>query len=119
MQEEYIVVHKYESSNINPIELKAGDVVEIGEKSKDDGSWANWIYCVSIRTKRAGWTPVQILEIAGEKGVATTDYTAKEMTVAVGDVVQGHNELNGWLWCTRKSDGESGWVPQNCIKLLT
>lgn len=106
----------YVNSNANPIELTVGDVVRLGEKFKDDEMWPNWVHCVSIRTGKSGWTPIQILQIDGETGVATTDYTAKEMTVSVGDVVNGQHELNGWLWCIRKFDGQSGWVPQNCLK---
>lgn len=51
----------------------------------------------------------------GETGVTTVAYTTKEMTVAVGDTVIGYTELNGWIWCVRESDGQSGWVPKNCL----
>lgn len=116
MQKTYIAIQEYENSNEDPIELKIGDSVILGEKSDDNGDWANWIYCISNRTKKAGWTPVQILQIDAETGVATADYIAKEMTVSVGDILIGDNELNGWLWCIREADGESGWVPQNCLE---
>lgn len=112
----YIVIQDYENSNTEPIELNASDMVIIGEKFEDDEQWPNWIYCVSLKTGKGGWTPVQILRMDGGTGVAMLDYTAKEMTVAVGDIVSGDNEMNGWLWCFRKSDGQSGWVPQNCLK---
>lgn len=118
MQETYMVIQEYENSNTDPITLKAGDVVELGEKSKDEGPWPNWIYCVSNRTKKTGWTPSQILQIDGETGIAITDYTAKEMTVAVGDMVSGDTACNGWLWCVRESDGQSGWVPKNCLNRI-
>lgn len=113
MQRTYLVIKEYENSNGNPIELKAGDEVRIGVKFEDDGTWPNWIHCVSKSTGKSGWTPVQILQINGKSGVAVTDYTAKEMTVTAGDVVTGYQELNGWLWCVRQSDGQSGWVPAN------
>lgn len=118
MQNIYIVIQKYENSNAAPIELILGDVVLLGEEFKDDEMWPNWINCVSIRTGKSGWTPIQILQIDGETGVATTDYTAKEMTVSVGDMLNGHNELNGWIWCVRESDGQSGWVPEKCLKQI-
>lgn len=116
MHHTYIVTHKYESSNADPIELTAGDAVRIGEEFKGDENWPNWVNCVSLKTGKRGWTPIQILQVDGETGVATTDYTAKEMTVSVGDVVTGHNELNGWIWCVRGFDGQSGWVPKSCLK---
>lgn len=117
MQKTYLVIREYENSNTNPIELKAGDEVSLGEEFKDDEMWPNWIHCVSKRTGKRGWTPIQILQIDGGTGIATAEYTAKEMTVAVGEVVSGYQELNGWRWCVRDSDGQSGWVPQNCLNL--
>lgn len=115
VQDTYIVTQEYENSNADPIVLEEGDMVRLGQRSDDNGPWANWIYCLSGRTGKTGWTPVQILQIDGETGIATTDYTAKEMTVVVGDIVCGNQDLNGWLWCVRESDGESGWVPKNCL----
>lgn len=114
---DYIVTQAYENSNPAPIELSAGEEVCVGERFQEDEQWPNWIRCVSKRTGKSGWTPVQILQIDGEIGIATADYTAKELTVAVGDAVCGHGELNGWIWCVRKSDGQSGWVPQVCLRL--
>ena len=114
----YIVIEGYENSNKDPIELKIGDIVQLGEKSDDNGPWANWIYCVSDRTAKTGWTPVQILQRDGKKGIAKADYIATEMTVSIGDTLIGDAELNGWIWCIRKADGESGWVPQKCLSVV-
>lgn len=115
MEQIYLVTQDYESSNADPIQLRAGDTVALGERSNDDGPWANWIYCVSDRTGKAGWTPVQILQTQGTAGTAACDYTAEEMTVAVGDILWAETELNGWLWCRRDSDDRRGWVPKNCL----
>lgn len=117
MKEEYIVVKNHENENPDPIELLAGDTVRLGEKSNDNGPWANWIYCTSDRTQKSGWTPVQIIRTEGDKTVAAVDYKAREMTVAAGEALLGDHELNGWLWCVRESDGQSGWVPKDCLAL--
>ncbi|MEG0943056.1 MAG: SH3 domain-containing protein [Angelakisella sp.] len=116
MQKEYQVIEDYQNSNPDPIEMISGDILCLGERSNENGPWANWIYCISQRTQKEGWVPVQLLEIAGDVGVATADYTAKEMTVAVGDAVDGGHELNGWIWCVRKADLEFGWVPKDNLK---
>ena len=118
MQNFYTVIQQYEDSNPDPIILNTGDVVQLGEEYKEDAAWPNWIRCISKKTGKSGWTPLQILQINGETAVATTNYTAKEMTVTVGDVVTGHHELNGWLWCVRASEKQNGWVPKNCLKLI-
>lgn len=116
MPRAYIVTQGYENSNTDPIELKAGDTVRLGEKFTGNGLWPNWIYCVSEKTGKGGWTPAQILLANGESGVAAADYTAKELTAAAGDTVNGYDELNGWIWCVRTSDGQSGWIPKSCLK---
>ncbi|MCT4542407.1 MAG: SH3 domain-containing protein [Vallitalea sp.] len=117
MIKEYVVITPYESENTDPIKIKKGDTVQLGEKSNDNGPWPNWIYCISNRTGKEGWTPVQVFQIEHGTGVVTTDYDAKEMTVAVGDTLYGDIELNGWIWCERKADKEVGWVPKNCVKI--
>lgn len=117
MQKKYIVIEDYKNSNEDPIELTAGDSVRLGEKSDNDGPWANWIYCTSDRTGKSGWTPTQILKMDGLVGVATSDYVAAELTVAVGDILIGDIETNGWLWCIRETDNDAGWVPLNCLRL--
>lgn len=116
MEKKYTVIKPYTCENENPITLIKGDTVQLGEKSNDNGPWPNWIYCISDRTKKEGWTPVQVLKIEDKVGVATTDYDAKEMTVFEGDELEGSTELNGWIWCKRYRDNEEGWVPKDCLK---
>ena len=118
MQQVYKVVKHYENSNTDPIELKIGDTVTLGERSEEDGQWANWIYCISNKTKKAGWEPTQILNMNGEIGIAILDYTAQELTITTGEIIMGSEELNGWIGCWRESDGQTGWVPKNCLEIV-
>lgn len=117
MQKKYIVIEDYENGNDDPIELKTGESVQLGEKSNDNGPWKNWIFCTSHKTGKSGWTPVQILQMEGQVGIAVADYIATEMTVSIGDMLVGGAVLNGWVWCIRKADIASGWVPQECLSL--
>ncbi len=114
----YIVKKEYTSDNNDPIVLKKGDLVFLGDKSNDNGPWPNWIYCTSDRTKKCGWTPVQILQQKGDTAIATEDYDAIEMTVRVGDILSGDRILNGWVWCIRASDNSQAWVPLNCVEAI-
>ncbi|WP_142084877.1 SH3 domain-containing protein [Roseinatronobacter monicus] len=41
----------------------------------------------------------------------TQDYTAKELTCAVGQIISGEYETHGWVYC-RSEDGSAGWVPR-------
>ena len=116
VKSKYIVLEAYENSNLQPIELNAGDKVSVGEKSEDHSSWDNWVYCVSMTTGKSGWTPIQILQVEGEFAVVTEDYTARELTVKVGERLQGSKELNGWIWCERQESSDFGWVPKACLR---
>lgn len=117
MLKKYKVIQDYQNSNEDPIKLIKGDIVQLKEKSNPNGPWANWIYCIANRTQKMGWTPIQILQIEAEMGIATVDYNAKEMSVSVGDELLGDHSLNGWLWCNN-NDRESGWVPLNCLEII-
>lgn len=110
------VIENYTFNNPAPIELNVGDIVQLGEKTDPNGDYPNWIHCVLPRTERKGWVAINVLLINGNIGTATQDYTAKEMTVAVGDIVDAKYELNGWYWCVRQSDSENGWIDKKILK---
>lgn len=116
MEKQYTVIKAYLCENETPIQLSKGDTVHLGEKSNDRGPWPNWIYCISKRTHKEGWTPIQVLQIENGVGIAISDYDAKEMTVSEGDELVGSTELNGWVWCVRETDQEAGWVPKYCLR---
>ena len=83
----------------------------IGEKSDENEAWNDWFLC---RTKDQveGWVPVQIIgRLNGAEGEALEDYSAQEMDVEPGNVLNGTRELNGWIWCENLSSKEEGWVP--------
>ncbi|GAB6010097.1 SH3 domain-containing protein [Dysgonomonas reticulitermitis] len=40
------------------------------------------------------------------------------MSVREGDILEGIEELNGWLWSENKKTHEMGWIPVKNIKLL-
>ncbi len=109
------VLENYKSpSNFeNPIELLKGETVQLGEISDPNGEYPNWVFCTSNRTGKTGWVAVDVLSMENGVGKVLQDYTSKEMTVAKGDIVDAIFELNGWYWCSRSSDGETGWVAKN------
>jgi hypothetical protein len=110
------VTENYVFDNNAPIELCAGDAVRLGELTDSNSDYPNWIHCESLKTGRKGWVAVDFLTINGDIGIATRDYTAKEMTVSVGDIVDTKYELNGWYWSVRQSDSESGWIDKKMVK---
>lgn len=107
----YKVIEEHKSNNSNPIQVEKGETVKLGRKSGEDDGWNDWIYCYSLNSNSEGWTPAQIIQIENEYGIVLNDYSAKELDVIKGDVVDGELELNGWLWCSRLIDLEDGWLP--------
>ncbi len=112
------VLDDYKSNDENPIELVKGDTVLLGEVTDPNGEYPNWILCTSERTGRRGWVAMGVLKLDNGNGIATQDYTSKEMAVLCGDIVETLYELNGWYWCKRQSDGDIGWVAKNNLTVI-
>ena len=51
------------------------------------------------------------------RGRMKENYSSKELTLAVGDIVRGSKVLSGWVWAGRVGTGEMGWVPIEVILL--
>jgi len=113
---DYIVTEKHETEYPNPIILKTGEKVIIGEEFEGYENWTNWIYCKKIDDSNGGWVPKQIIKYDDE--IIIKDYSAKELNVEKGMIIEGIEELNGWLWSKNKSTGEEGWIPMEKIKPL-
>ena len=39
------------------------------------------------------------------------DYSAKELTVATGEMIVYEKEFNGWVWGKNEATKEFGWLP--------
>jgi len=112
----YIVIEKHETEYPNPIILKAGEKVIIGEEFSSNANWQNWVYCKKIDNSNGGWVPKQIINY--ECGIILQDYSANELNVEKGVIVEGIKELNGWLWSKNKLTDELGWIPMEKIMPL-
>jgi hypothetical protein len=113
MQEQKMaqVTTAYTAVYADPIVLKAGDAVQVGER---DTEWPAFIWCVGP-DGRAGWTLDAVIEqVAEGLGRARVDYSARELTVVVGDRLTVEESAGGWLWVVNER-GERGWVPETCV----
>jgi hypothetical protein len=113
----YLVIKKHISNYPNPITVKKGDRVKIGRIYVGSENWPNWVYCYKLDLSQEGWIPEQFIDREGY-GIINEDYTAKELTIDEGELVEGFRELNGWIWCKKITDGEEGWLPMNNIRLI-
>lgn len=113
---EYTAIGSHRSEYPDPISFSKGALLVIGEKYEGPQAWDNWYFC-TVRGQPGGWVPGQVIEwIDGCRGTAVEDYTAKELDVDEGDLLIGAKVLNGWVWCSRASDGQCGWVPQEVLQ---
>ncbi|KFV82991.1 Neutrophil cytosol factor 1, partial [Struthio camelus australis] len=116
----YRVIADYEKSSRSEMDLKAGEMVDVVEKSE-----SGWWFC-QLKNKR-GWVPAAYLEpmdgpdeseeqepnYAGELYVVQKSYTAveeDELTLKEGETIEViHKLLDGW-WVIRK-DEATGYYP--------
>lgn len=114
----YVVIRSHRSEFPHPIRLKAGDTFLVGERHDGPESWADWFLC-SAFGQEPGWVPRQAISLQHDGlGVATMDYTALEMDVAVGETVKAGRKLNGWIWCSSPEEDRQGWVPEQNLQML-
>ena len=105
---------QHRSKYPDPICLKPGDRVVLG---RSDEEYAGWIW-VTAPSGNEGWAPESIIRVESpEAGVATAEYTARELDTQVGDRLSCGSELGGWLWVENER-GESGWVPKAAVRAI-
>ena len=105
----YRVIEEHKTEYPNPILLKIGEKVIIGEESSQ--KWANWIFCTKLDRSNNGWVPKQIIKYDNSFGLILEDYSAKELDIDKGTLVEGIKELNGWVWSKNVETNEIGWIP--------
>lgn len=108
----YKVVRDHTCDNTTPIIVTKGTRVKVGEQSDSNGIWPNWVYCFGLEGQGEGWTPIQIIHLENEYGIVLEDYSAIELKVLQGETVEGDIELNGWIWCKKRNDNNTGWLPK-------
>jgi len=108
---EYIVIKSHRSEYPEPICLKKGEIITIGEEYEGPEDWKNWHFCTTP-THPGGWVPAQIIELLdASTGKVMEDYNAFELDVDAGERLRGLRELNGWVWCQSSAKSLAGWVP--------
>lgn len=107
----YRVIAPHRSEYPDPIRLRRGEALGVGERYEGPEGWDDWIFC-STASHPGGWVPAQLIEATGPGvGRAMADYSARELDVNEGEALTGERELNGWAWCVRSGGLDAGWVP--------
>ena len=113
----YLVVQAHGSEFPEPMLVRKGDRVAVGERYDGPEGWPDWYLCTPA-DQQAGSVPAQFLDRHAD-GSATMleDFTNKELDVAQGEILRGERELNGWVWVVRLIGEEAGWVPLENLRL--
>lgn len=109
------VVLAYEGSCPNPITGKEGDVFLLG--GRHDANYPEFVWATAA-DDRCGWVPKSFLRQNGDFGRLLRDYTARELTVDLGEMVEILEEVGGWLWVAT-NDGYQGWIPSRSVGQAT
>ena len=112
----YVVVKEYKSNYPDPIILRKGEKVRLGEAYDGPEDWPGWLFCYKPDASHGGWVPEQLIIKDGTYGLLKENYSAAELDVVTGERLRAVNELNGWVWCIDEA-GAEGWVPKNCLEV--
>jgi hypothetical protein len=102
-----VVVAEYQAAYPDPLVMRAGEVLAIGEKESE---WGGWLWCTN-QQGASRWVPEAFVEQRGATCVMLRDYDATELSVHVGEELVVEQETADWFWCTN-CRGQSGWVPK-------
>jgi len=114
-----LVIVEYQTFYADPISVNAGETLQVSEKVdywEDNPDW-EWIWCTDQRGK-SGWVPRNCIDFKAVEttGFARYKYTARELSVTIGEELVVEREESGWLWCINQQ-GRSGWVPEDHVTL--
>ncbi len=102
------VLCEHRASYPNPVTLAKGEVLRLSGRSE---LWDGYLWLWAVDgSGREGWVPDSLPDNEGPLARAIYDYSAMELSVAVGDLLFAMEERHGWAWC-RNGSGQEGWVP--------
>ena len=93
----------------HPLAFARGETVTI---LKSDPVWPGWVW-VATADGNTGWAPQSYLDpVREDEGRATAlqAFTASELSIKKGEILESEYEVDGWLWC-RNNEGKTGWAP--------
>ncbi|WP_035187291.1 SH3 domain-containing protein [Alteribacter aurantiacus] len=108
----YAVKKAHESNYPNPISLRKGERVLVGEAYDGEEDWPDWLFCTTEDGKSRGWVPAQLID---RESTLIEDYCARELTIRPGEQVNVVKELNGWYWVKNRRTNKEGWIPKDII----
>ncbi|WP_252180020.1 SH3 domain-containing protein [Endozoicomonas sp. 4G] len=101
------VIEDYQACYPDPVTFSEGDRLMLG---KSDDEFPGWIW-VTATCGKEGWAPLPLIRrLSQNQGTAIEDYTARELSVSVGEDLKILREINAWAWVENRQK-HMGWVP--------
>ena len=114
--EKYITIRPWTSNAPYHLEVKKDEMVTI-RKYVDRPEWEEWIWCET--TISSGFVPqTMVKEIDDTTGQILEDYTAKELSVSAGEIINGARKHQGWVYGENDRSKEKGWLPNEILLKL-
>ena len=111
----YKVIENYKSQYNDPIHIEFGTLLNI---EKEDSEYPGWFFCriKNHSQHKGGWVPKSVIAFTSQaQGYAIEEYTAKELDILAGEIIEKIKEINGWIWCKKINNCEEGWIPSDII----
>jgi hypothetical protein len=107
----YIITKPHKASYPEALIAAKGSRLSFERKPTE---WAGWLWCIDSAGK-SGWVPESWVNIDGDHCTLIRDYSTAELTINIGDIVNGDVIESGWVW-VQNQKGDFGWVPLNCVE---
>jgi SH3-like domain-containing protein len=108
---EVVVREAYAAQYGDPIAFSRGDPIQV---QRADAEFTEWLWCRGPDEKE-GWVHRSFLSQVSGRAVAVSDYSAKELTVTVGEQARMIRILDGWAF-VELDGGGVGWVPERVLE---
>ena len=110
----FVVVTKaYTSKYPDPICFDAGAAVQV---ERGDPEYPGWFWCRAPSGK-TGWVHRTFLGACAGTTASVQAYSARELTVAVGERGTLLRSLDGWAYI-RLDTGPEGWMPKSHVRVF-
>lgn len=113
----YEAVKAREPERGEPLILKKGDAVSVGETYEGPEGWDGWVRCTA-EDGASGWVIKSAVDIREGIGIAMEDYSSFELDIEKGERLCALRSAGGWLWCENEQ-GKRGWVPEEYLKAMS
>ena len=114
---DYVLTENHRTEFPNPLILQKGENVIVGNKSSPE--WPDWVFCEKTDGSNSGWVPKNIINViipqGANRGFITENYTARELDIDKGALVEALKEFGGWCFVRNKTSNEEGWVPKKIL----